>query len=41
MRHLDKDTQEAVRFLKREVCVRVKDLGLISKKVIVIIVRVY
>ena len=41
MRHRDEDTQEAVRFLKREVCARVKDLGLISNKVIVTIVKVY
>lgn len=41
MRPPNEDTQEAVRFLKREVGAVVKDLGLISKKVIVIIVRVY
>lgn len=40
MRYPDEDTQEAVRF-SREVCTGMKDLGLISKKVIVTIVRVY
>lgn len=41
MRHPDEDTQEEVRFFKREVCAGMKDLGLISKKVIVAIVGVY
>ena len=41
MRHPDEDIQEAARFLKREVCARVKDLGLASSKVIVITVKVY